>query len=325
MEPTGDGRAIMETSRARQLIQGEPDASSFPSGGLRATFEARGYTAWDPTSPCLHQGRGPVHPHRVHAPTPARRWTRRPRCCAPARPSTARPCACSSSSARTIKSVTTTVGPEQEYFLIDEEDYAARPDLHHVRPHAVWLPSRPRARSWRSTTSAPSAPRVNEFMKELDDELWKLGVPAKTKHNEVAPCQHELAPIFDERQRRHRPQPAHDGEDEEGRLPPRPRLPAAREALCRRQRLGQAQQLVHLGTTRQEPARPRPTRPRTTCSSSLFLSSVIEAVDDYQDLHARKRCLGRQRPPSGRQRGSSGDRLHLPGRRACRRRGRPHQ
>ena len=177
----------------KELIKGEPDASSFPSGGLRATAEARGYTAWDPTSYAFVKDDTLCIPHCVLLLHRRGHWTRRPRCCARCRPSPTRPARCCICSARTCPRVAT-VGPEQEYFLIKKEDYDKRLDLVLTGRTPVRL----------CPVQGPGAgghyfgtirPIVSEFMKDLDQELWKLGVPAKTKHNEVAPCQHELAPI----------------------------------------------------------------------------------------------------------------------------------
>ena len=194
MEPTGDGRAL-ETFSGKALIQGEPDASSFPSGGLRATFEARGYTAWDPTSPAFIKDEVLCVPtafisytgEALDKKTPLLRST----------------VALDEQAKRVlalfgkdVTAVTTTVGPEQEYFLIKEEDYAARPDL--IMCGRTLFGCEPvKGQELEEHYFGAIRPTVNEFMKELDDELWKLAVPAKTKHNEVAPCQHELAPIFE--------------------------------------------------------------------------------------------------------------------------------
>ena len=194
MEPTGDGRAL-ETFSGKALIQGEPDASSFPSGGLRATFEARGYTAWDPTSPAFIKDEVLCVPtafisytgEALDKKTPLLRST----------------VALDEQAKRVlalfgkdVKAVTTTVGPEQEYFLIKEEDYAARPDL--IMCGRTLFGCEPvKGQELEEHYFGAIRPTVNEFMKELDDVLWKLAVPAKTKHNEVAPCQHELAPIFE--------------------------------------------------------------------------------------------------------------------------------
>ena len=186
----------------KELVRGEPDASSFPSGGLRATFEARGYTAWDPTVVCVHQGRHVSAYRPRSAPTAARRWIRKRRCCARWRRSTVRRCACCR--------------------LFGDNERQQRQDAQR-RPGAGIFPhrqrafmksariscspaerssarSRPRDRSWTITISATIKPRVAAFMQELDEELWKLGVLAKTEHNEVAPAQHELAPIYSRQQ-----------------------------------------------------------------------------------------------------------------------------
>ena len=162
-----------------------------------------------------------------------------------------------------------------------------------------------RARSSRSTTSAPSAPPSSAFMKELDDELWALGIPAKTKHNEVAPCQHELAPVY-----RRGPTSAIDHNlvmmenMKTHRLPPRLGLPAAREALRRHQRFGQAQQLVASRTESREPARPRRHPASTTCSSSSSSPPSSRPSTTTRTCCAASVASGRQRPSSGRQRGS---------------------
>ena len=194
MEPTGDGRAF-ETFSGKALIQGEPDASSFPSGGLRATFEARGYTAWDPTSPAFIKDEVLCIPTAFISYTGEALDKKTP---------LLRSCVALDAQAkrvlklfgRDVKSVSTTVGPEQEYFLIKEEDYAARPDL--IMCGRTLFGCEPvKGQELEEHYFGAIRPTVNEFMKELDDELWKLAVPAKTKHNEVAPCQHELAPIFE--------------------------------------------------------------------------------------------------------------------------------
>ena len=194
MEPTGDGRAL-ETFSGKALIQGEPDASSFPSGGLRATFEARGYTAWDPTSPAF------IKDEVLCVPTAFISYTGE---ALDKKTPLLRSCVALDGQAKRVlklfgkdvKSVTTTVGPEQEYFLIKEQDYAARPDL--IMCGRTLFGCEPvKGQELEEHYFGAIRPTVNEFMKELDDELWKLAVPAKTKHNEVAPCQHELAPIFE--------------------------------------------------------------------------------------------------------------------------------
>ena len=182
VSPVGDGTAIMEFS-GKELVRGEPDASSFPSGGLRATCEARGYTAWDPTSYAFVSYTGEA----LDKKTPLLRSMN----------------ALSNQAIRILKLfgkdvdyVSTTVGPEQEYFLIKKEDYEARQDLILTGRTLFGAPSA-KGQELEEHYFGVIRPEVSAFMKELDEELWKLGVPAKTKHNEVAPCQHELAPIFD--------------------------------------------------------------------------------------------------------------------------------
>ena len=193
--PKKDGTSIM-TFSGKELIQGEPDASSFPSGGLRATFEARGYTAWDPTSPAFIKDEVLCIPTAFISYTGEALDKKTP---------LLRSMVTLDTQAKRVLDlfdkkpvhVTTTIGPEQEYFLIKEEDYAARPDLILCgRTLCGCAPAK--GQELEEHYFGAIRPTVNEFMKELDDDLWKLGVPAKTKHNEVAPCQHELAPIYEE-------------------------------------------------------------------------------------------------------------------------------
>ena len=194
VSPVGDGTAIMEFS-GKELVRGEPDASSFPSGGLRATCEARGYTAWDPTSYafvkddvlCIPTAFVSYTGEALDKKTPLLRSMN----------------ALSGQAIRILKLfgkdvdyVSTTVGPEQEYFLIKKEDYEARQDLILTGRTLFGAPSA-KGQELEEHYFGVIRPEVSAFMKELDEELWKLGVPAKTKHNEVAPCQHELAPIYD--------------------------------------------------------------------------------------------------------------------------------
>ena len=194
VSPVGDGTAIMEFS-GKELVRGEPDASSFPSGGLRATCEARGYTAWDPTSYafvkddvlCIPTAFVSYTGEALDKKTPLLRSMN----------------ALSGQAIRILKLfgkdvdyVSTTVGPEQEYFLVKKEDYEARQDLILTGRTLFGAPSA-KGQELEEHYFGVIRPEVSEFMKELDEELWKLGVPAKTKHNEVTPCQHELAPIFD--------------------------------------------------------------------------------------------------------------------------------
>ena len=195
ISPTVCGDITMDFS-GKELVKGEPDASSFPSGGIRATFEARGYTNWDPTSPafikdgtlCIPTAFCSYSGEALDKKTPLLRSME----------------AISSEAVKILKllgrddvtGVTTTVGPEQEYFLIDEEDYKKRKDLIFTgRTLLGAMP--PKGQEMDDHYFGALKPRVSDFMHDLDEELWKLGIPAKTKHNEVAPCQHELAPVFD--------------------------------------------------------------------------------------------------------------------------------
>ena len=194
ISPTSNGKVIMEFS-GKELIKGEPDASSFPSGGLRATFEARGYTAWDPTSYAFIKDGSLYIPTAfcsysgevLDKKTPLLRSME----------------AISEQAVRvlrlfgntSVRRVNTTVGPEQEYFLVDKKYYEAREDLMFTG-RTLFGAKPPKGQELEDHYFGVIKPRVAAFMKELDEELWKLGVYAKTKHNEVAPAQHELAPIF---------------------------------------------------------------------------------------------------------------------------------
>ncbi|MCQ2551713.1 MAG: glutamine synthetase III, partial [Clostridia bacterium] len=194
ISPTGDGEVIMEFS-GKELIKGEPDASSFPSGGIRATFEARGYTAWDPSSPafikdgtlCIPTAFCSYTGEALDKKTPLLRSMD-----ALSREATK----ILKLIGKDVESVATTVGPEQEYFLIDKEDYKKRRDLIYTGRTLIGAPA-PKGQEMDDHYFGALRPRVSAYMHELDEELWKVGIPAKTKHNEVAPCQHELAPIFD--------------------------------------------------------------------------------------------------------------------------------
>ncbi len=194
INPTPDGRALMSFS-GKELIQGEPDASSFPSGGLRATFEARGYTAWDPTSYafikddvlCIPTAFCSYTGEALDKKTPLLRSME----------------AVSKQAERVVAlfgedigHITTFVGPEQEYFLIPRDDYSKRLDLIMTGRTLFGCPPC-KGQELEEHYFGKIRPRVSRFMKELDKELWELGVPAKTRHNEVAPSQHEIAPIFD--------------------------------------------------------------------------------------------------------------------------------
>lgn len=195
ISPTGDGQVIMDFS-GKELVKGEPDASSFPSGGLRATFEARGYTAWDPTSPafikdgtlyiptafCSYSGEA------LDKKTPLLRSM-----------DTLNQAAVNMLHVlgnTEVKHVSTTVGPEQEYFLVDKDLYKERKDLVFCGRTLIGAPA-PKGQEMEDHYFGTLKPRVSAYMHDLDAELWKLGIPAKTKHNEVAPAQHELAPVFD--------------------------------------------------------------------------------------------------------------------------------
>ena len=195
ISPTGDGQGIMDFS-GKELVKGEPDASSFPSGGLRATFEARGYTAWDPTSPAFIKDRTLYIPtafcsysgEALDKKTPLLRSMD----------------TLNKEAVKVlrllgnteVKHINTTVGPEQEYFLVDKDLYNKRKDLIFCGRTLIGAPA-PKGQEMEDHYFGTLKPRVSAYMHDLDEELWKLGIPAKTKHNEVAPAQHELAPVFD--------------------------------------------------------------------------------------------------------------------------------
>ena len=195
ISPTVDGQVIMDFS-GKELVKGEPDASSFPSGGLRATFEARGYTAWDPTSPAFIKDRTLYIPtafcsysgEALDKKTPLLRSMD----------------TLNKEAVKVlrllgnteVKHINTTVGPEQEYFLIDKDLYNKRKDLIFCGRTLIGAPA-PKGQEMEDHYFGTLKPRVSAYMHDLDEELWKLGIPAKTKHNEVAPAQHELAPVFD--------------------------------------------------------------------------------------------------------------------------------
>ncbi len=193
--PVDGGEVIMDFS-GKELIKGEPDASSFPSGGLRATFEARGYTAWDPTSPAF------IKDGTLYIPTAFCSYTGE--ALDKKTPLLRSMDALSKEATKVLNllgqsdvtSVKTTVGPEQEYFLIDKKDYAKRKDLIFTGRTLLGAPA-PKGQEMEDHYFGVLRPRVAAYMHDLDEELWKLGIPAKTKHNEVAPSQHELAPVFD--------------------------------------------------------------------------------------------------------------------------------
>ena len=195
ISPTVDGQVIMDFS-GKELVKGEPDASSFPSGGLRSTFEARGYTAWDPTSPAFIKDRTLYIPtafcsysgEALDKKTPLLRSMD----------------TLNKEAVKIlrllgnteVKHINTTVGPEQEYFLVDKDLYNKRKDLIFCGRTLIGAPA-PKGQEMEDHYFGTLKPRVSAYMHDLDEELWKLGIPAKTKHNEVAPAQHELAPVFD--------------------------------------------------------------------------------------------------------------------------------
>ena len=195
ISPTGDGQVIMDFS-GKELVKGEPDASSFPSGGLRATFEARGYTAWDPTSPAF------IKDGTLYIPTAFCSYRGE---ALDKKTPLLRSMETLDKEAtnllhimgnKEVRHVNTTVGPEQEYFLVDKELYKQRKDLVFCGRTLIGAPA-PKGQEMEDHYFGALKPRVAAYMHDLDVELWKLGIPAKTKHNEVAPAQHELAPVFD--------------------------------------------------------------------------------------------------------------------------------
>ena len=278
LDPVSDGRAIMSFS-GKELISGESDASSFPSGGLRATFEARGYTAWDPTSYAF------VKDEVLCIPTAFCSYTGE--ALDKKTPLLRSMSAVEEQANRVLalfgwepQRVVPTVGAEQEYFLISEKDYAKRQDLVMCgRTLFGYAPCK--GQELEEHYFGAIRPTVNEFMKELDDELWALGVPARTKHNEVAPAQHELAPIFTN---------ANRGVDENLLTMEKMRLLASHFGLVcllhekpfegingsgkhNNWSLSASKNLFDPGES-----------PMDNLRFLVFLTAVIQAVDDYQEL-----------------------------------------
>ena len=288
----------------KELIQGEPDASSFPSGGLRATFEARGYTAWDPTSYAFIKDEVlciPTH----SAPTPARPSTRR---------RALRSMSAVEEQANRVlalfgeprQRIVPTLGAEQEYFLVSEKAYAKRQDLIMTgRTLFGYAPCK--GQELDEHYFGAIRPTVNEFMKELDNELWALGVPARTKHNEVAPAQHELAPIFTNVNR---------GVDENLLTMEKMRLLASHHGLVCLQHEKPFEGINGSGKHNNwslsagkknlfDPGE----SPMDNLRFLVFLAGVIQAVDDYQELLRMSVASGGQRiiasAPTRRRRPSS--------------------
>ncbi len=279
IDPTDDGRTIM-TFSGKELIQGESDASSFPSGGLRATFEARGYTAWDPTSYafikdevlCIPTAFCSYTGEALDKKTPLLRSMK----------------AIEEQAHRVLElfgegaeRVTTTLGAEQEYFLISEKDYERRLDLV-LTGRTLFGYSPCKGQELEEHYFGAIRPTVNNFMKELDDELWKLGVSAKTKHNEVAPAQHELAPIFAETNR---------GVDENLLTMEEMRLLASHYGLVCLQHEKPFESINGSGKHNNwsisaghknllDPGE----NPMENLRFLVFLTGVIQAVDEYQEL-----------------------------------------
>ena len=279
LDPQPDGRAIMSFS-GKELIQGEPDASSFPSGGLRATFEARGYTAWDPTSYAFIKDEVLCIPTAFCSYTGEALDEKTPllRSMKAIDEQANRALACFG---EPKQRVVTTVGAEQEYFLISEEQYEQRTDLI-LTGRTLFGYSPCKGQELEEHYFGAIRPTVNEFMKELDDELWALGVSAKTKHNEVAPAQHELAPIFTE---------ANRGIDENLLTMEKMRLLASRHGLVCLQHEKPFEGINGSGKHNNwsisagnknllDPG----DNPQDNLRFLVLLAGVIKAVDDYQEL-----------------------------------------
>lgn len=279
LEPVGDGTAIAKFS-GKELIQGEPDASSFPSGGLRATFEARGYTAWDPTSYAFIKDEVLCIPTAFCSYTTEALDKKTP---------LLRSMSVLSEQANRVLAffgedghrVHANVGGEQEYFLISEKDYAQRQDLMLCGRTLFGAPPC-KGQELEEHYFGAIRPSVNEFMKELDDELWALGIPAKTKHNEVAPCQHELAPVYGN---------ANRAIDENLLTMEKMKLLASHYGLACLQHEKPFRGINgsgkhnnwSLSTSQRNLFEPGET-PMQNLRFLVFLSCVIALVDDYQDL-----------------------------------------
>ena len=280
ISPCSDGTVIMEFS-GKELIKGEPDASSFPSGGLRATFEARGYTAWDPTSYAF------IKDGTLCIPTAFCSYTgeildKKTPLLRSMEAISRQACRVLKLFGKEVARVTTTVGPEQEYFLIDKEDYKKRPDLI-LTGRTLFGAMPPKGQEMEDHYFGSIRPRVKAYMEDLNEELWKLGINAKTEHNEVAPCQHEMAPIF---------ATANIATDHNQLTMEIMKKVAERHGfVC----------LLHekpfdgvngsgkhnnwsISTDKGENLLDPGTTPAENAQFLLFLTAVIKAVDDYQDL-----------------------------------------
>ena len=279
LDPVGDGTAIAKFS-GKELVQGEPDASSFPNGGLRATFEARGYTAWDPTSPAFIKDEVLCIPTAFCSYTGEALDKKTP---------LLRSMAAIDQQAKRVlalfgkhpRSVIPTIGNEQEYFLISEDDYAQRQDL--IMTGRTLFGAPPcKGQELEEHYFGAIRPTVNSFMKELDDTLWAMGIPAKTKHNEVAPAQHELAPVFAN---------ANVAIDQNLLIMEEMRLLASHYGLVCLQHEKPFDGINgsgkhnnwSIGTEDANLLDPGDT-PEDNLQFLVFLACVIEAVDDYQDL-----------------------------------------
>ena len=279
LEPVGDGTAITKFS-GKELIQGEPDASSFPNGGLRATFEARGYSAWDPTSSAFIKDEVLCIPTAFCSYTGEALDKKTPllRSMAAINEQAKRVLALFG---KDVKRVVPSVGNEQEYFLISEKDYAKRPDLI-ITGRTLFGAPPAKGQELEEHYFGAIRPTVNEFMKELDDTLWSMGIAAKTKHNEVAPAQHELAPVFTN---------ANRAIDENLVMMEEMRLLASHYGLVCLQHEKPFEgingsgkhnnwSLVADGTNLLDPG----DTPEENLQFLVFLTCIIEAVDEYQDL-----------------------------------------
>ncbi len=311
--PVGDGTAIAEFS-GKELIQGEPDASSFPTGGIRATFEARGYTAWDPTSPAflLENPNGAL----LCIPTAFTSWTgealdhKIPLLRSMDALSGAAIRALELLGVEDARRVFTTVGPEQEYFLIDEQYYFERPDLL-TTGRTLFGAKPPKGHELDDHYFGSIPERILAYMLETERELAKPGRAGKDPPQRGRPQPVRARADLRELQRRQRPPAADDAGDAERGAPLRPRVPAAREAVRRRQRLGQAQQLVDGHGHGRQPARAR-RHPARKPAVPVLLRGGDPGRQRPPGAAARVDRLARPGPPPRRQRGAAGDHLDLP-------------